>query len=147
MSHIQVHKERPEDFNPVVEVAACYLEVKKKLLMLQTGFGKAHAETWGLPGGKLEKGESALEAASRELLEETGIYLETSSFFPLGALYIRKPEIDFIFHMFKVGLDQYPTVTLSEEHLEYRWVNFEESQKLRLMVGALEVLELYFHQP
>ncbi len=29
-------------------------------------------DTWEIPGGHIEKGESALEAAKRELYEETG---------------------------------------------------------------------------
>jgi 8-oxo-dGTP diphosphatase len=36
--------------------------------------------TWGLPGGHLEPGESMIEAAGRELMEETGLRAEGFEF-------------------------------------------------------------------
>ncbi|MCB1548340.1 MAG: NUDIX domain-containing protein [Hyphomicrobiaceae bacterium] len=38
--------------------------------------GKGARGTWSLPGGHIEPGESAREAAARELAEETGIEAE-----------------------------------------------------------------------
>ena len=38
---------------------------------------RADKGTWGLPGGAIELGESALEALVREFYEETGIEIRT----------------------------------------------------------------------
>ncbi len=40
--------------------------------------------TWGLPGGHLERGESMLAAAARELKEETGLKAQEISFVNLA---------------------------------------------------------------
>jgi 8-oxo-dGTP diphosphatase len=54
-----------------VGVQCFVLSGSRLLLGLRTaGFGTG---TWGLPGGHLEQGETILEAAARELEEETGI--------------------------------------------------------------------------
>lgn len=53
------------------------------------GMTKGKKQPWDLPGGKLEIGETSTVAATRELLEETGLHLES-----LGATLVTGPEFD-----------------------------------------------------
>lgn len=143
-TQIEVFEEIPENFNSHIQVAACYLEIENKLLLLQSTKLKSEPETWGVPAGKLEKNENAEEAARRELFEETGISVDDSSQIQsLGALYMRKPGIDYVYHLFCVNLDNVPSITLSNEHQDYRWSSPEEIDKMALMCGAKEALMKY----
>ena len=141
---IEAHEIEPAGFSPNVHVAACYLEIDKKLLVLQCSPGKLEAGKWGVPAGKLEQHETPREAAIRELFEETGISIEQSDHMQcLGALYMRKPEIDYVYHLFKIAIDRLPSIRLSDEHQDYKWVSFEDLQELPLMTGAKQGLQRY----
>ena len=144
VSKLEVHEREPEGFTPQVQVAACYLEIDNKLLLLQRAFGKLEPEKWTVPAGKLEGNETPENAAKRELFEETGISLKSSSQIQhLNSLYIRKPEIDYVYHLFKVPLDQIPDVHLSDEHQSYKWVTSKDLEEMPLMDGAKETLQHY----
>jgi len=143
-SPIEIHETKPHDFNPRVQVAACYIEMGEKLLWLERADNALESRTWCVPGGKLEVNETPSHGAHRELLEETGIHIEPlTQLQSLGALYIRKPDVDFVYHMFKVKLDQIPAIRLSEEHLDYTWATLEDLKHLNLISGANETLKLY----
>lgn len=135
----EMYETIPEGFLPKVEVAACYIEVKEKLLLLKRSSGN-EAGKWGVPAGKLELNESPQQAVQRELFEETGLKPE-SSFCSLGSIYFRKPEMDYVYHMYKVSLEKEPAVSLSHEHTDFTWAPFNELKKMDLMIGGFEAFQ------
>lgn len=140
---IEVHLTPPEEFTPQVQVAACYLEINNQILLLQRAQGKLEEGRWGVPAGKLEPHETPENAAKRELFEETGITIKDEQMYHLNPFYIRKPKLDYIYHSFKIFLDQTPKVFLSSEHQSYKWMEFNAMEKIALMDGAREVLKHY----
>ncbi len=141
---IEIHEKEPEGFSPQVEVSACYLEIDSKLLLLQRASNKLEPGRWGVPGGKLEKGETPEQAAVRELSEETGISVESPSQVRyVGALYIRKPGVDYIYHLLRVQVEQMPDISLSNEHENYKWASLKDLEEMPLMTGGKEILDYY----
>jgi 8-oxo-dGTP diphosphatase len=135
-----VFKEPPAHFAPRVEVAGCYCEHRNLFLLLKRSAHKSYGNTWGIPGGKLESGESPLDAIIREMEEETALILHPSQLSYIDKVYIRKPEVDFIFHLFRYPFDSLPSIVLNEEHEEFRWVSLEQALTLPLLPGADECL-------
>lgn len=144
MGNLEVFQSKPKDFYPAVSVSACYIEIDREILLLKQSTRKPEPGAWGVPAGKIERGESPEQAAQRELFEETGILLSDSSLFKkLGYLYMRKPSLDYIYYLFRVRIEKKPKVILSEEHQSHVWVQFQKLHELRLMTGAKETLEFY----
>jgi len=77
-----------DPLNPkdTVRAVICYIydEPKRKYLLIHKAEGKFGGGFWNGPGGKIEAGESAVEAAIREVFEETG--LEISNLDEAGTL-------------------------------------------------------------
>jgi 8-oxo-dGTP diphosphatase len=144
-SEITIYDKKPEGFSPKVEVAATYVNVNGKLLLLKLSPHKPEGGTWTVPAGKLEVGENPILGAKRELFEETGIEIGSEKEFKArGALYIRKPDVDYIYHMFSIDLPSAPSVRLSVEHCSYQWVSKDEAKTLPLMNGATHALGAYY---
>lgn len=142
-----VYEEQPADFFPNVEIGAAYVDVNGKFLLLELAPGKQEAGAWGVPAGKMEMHETPAACAKRELFEETGINTPSETLFqPIGSLYIRKPGMDYTFHLFLLVLDQEPDIQLSSEHQAYKWVTQEEAEALHLMQGAKEALDFCCRQ-
>ncbi|MCH9626537.1 MAG: hypothetical protein S4CHLAM2_01590 [Chlamydiales bacterium] len=141
---IEIHEQEPPGFKPDVEVSSCFIEIEGKILLLEQGLGEPDTGTWGVPAGKKEPHETLEETAHRELFEETGIRIKSSAQLQrLGCLYIRKPEIDYVFHLFQVKCEKKPSVSLSSEHQSYQWADMQELDHVNLMAGALAAFDYY----
>lgn len=96
---------------------------------------------WEFPGGKWEEGESAEEALCREVFEETSLAI-TQWHAPFEKLCrLRKENLDSVRHhyFFRSELDKKPEITLSEEHLDARWVDRTQLQSLEMFSCYREV--------
>jgi 8-oxo-dGTP diphosphatase len=67
--------QREFPINPLVGVGAVVVDDRGRVLLVKRGTEplKGH---WSLPGGLLELGETLIEGVKREVLEETGLFVE-----------------------------------------------------------------------
>jgi dihydroneopterin triphosphate diphosphatase len=96
---------------------------------------------WQGVAGGAEQGESAEQAARREMMEEAGIPVE-APLVPLDAVAsvpasqfqerdLWGPDLYVVTERaFGVQLDEDHTIRLSGEHTEYRWLPYEEAARL-----------------
>lgn len=135
----------PPDFEPIVEASGVFCEHAGRILLLKRHEQKLQGLRWGIPGGKLEKSETPIVAAARELAEETGIISSTDMLTPVAPFYIRRPGIDFIFHMFFLPLPEMPLLQVApDESIDAAWVTLQEGLQLPLIAGGEEALEYFF---
>ncbi len=77
---------------PLIHVSVAVVEKSRLLLVREKK--PSVAGKWNLPGGHIERGESILIAARRELFEETGLTAEPES---LTGIYSGPKSIRFVF--------------------------------------------------
>lgn len=96
---------------------------------------------WGLPGGRIELGESIYLAASRELTEETG--LEAGELFQLAV--IRDHQTDYDFIHFAYGCNDFTgLVELREPDKCEQWLWFDwDDLPEKILRGHRIALEIY----
>ncbi len=137
--------EPPENFSVKASVACVLPFVENdKVLLLQRVPSHPQGNLWTAPGGKILTGETPAAAAIRELQEETGIAADFDSLIDLGKFYVRYPNGDFIFHLFKIS---FPHLLLEvaireEEHQSYCFCPLHNLSSLALTPGLDECFDL-----
>jgi 8-oxo-dGTP pyrophosphatase MutT (NUDIX family) len=143
-----VYLEKPADFNPKAEiVGCCYLHYQDKILLLHRQDYKSEGNRWGIPGGKLNKGEPLIDAIIREVFEETGYQLEREKVHHIGKLYIKVPNFDFEYHMiqYQLPIEHPADVKINfKEHKGFTWVTPKDALKMDLITDEDICIEICF---
>ena len=123
------------------------MECAGKLLLLQRAPKKLFPGTWAIPGGKLEKGETALEALLREIREELCLSPSEEELRPLSSPYVRHSLMDYRLHLFHWPLVEVPKIALnSHEHQAFQWQPISAFRELPLLEGQFEAFSLVYSQ-
>ncbi len=128
-----------------LDVVACYMKSGDVFLLLKRNQEKPHGGTWGLPAGKVDPGETPLEAVIREVKEETGVVIQQSAIETLPSLWVEHEGFSFRYHSYMVSLPQIPSIELhTKEHSEYMWVTPEASLEMNLIHDLAACNRLFF---
>lgn len=117
-------------------VKALILTEDRKLLLLERHH-PSKGIYWDIPGGRLQKGESQIDALRREVKEETGLdTISNANTFMMTLTDMRIPtpegDVGLIFSVFLLNIADSFHPVLSDEHVKFEWCTpLEASQRLK----------------
>jgi 8-oxo-dGTP diphosphatase len=140
-----IYKIKPKNFNPQFTSVGCFIEYQDSILLLHRQDYKPQGNTWGLPSGKVEKGESINEGILREIKEETGLDLALNSISNVLEVYVRYNEYDFLYDIFYSKVEILPEVIINKkEHKAYKWIKPKDALKMNLIEDLDACIKLYY---
>ena len=105
-------------------------------------------DRWGIPGGKIEQGEGALDAIKREIREETALEIGKIEFV-IAQDCMNSEEFQSEQHFVLLNYMAHRKageVVLNEEAEKFRWCHLEEALELDLNTPTRILLEACKHK-
>lgn len=127
---------------PVSTVGALIVNGRGELLLVQT---HKWSHRWGIPGGKIRRGETCEDALRREIREETGLELRDIEFVMVQDC-IEPPEFEQPAHFLLLNYlarceGDDPKVILNDEAEAYQWLPVTQAVGQELNVPTRVLLE------
>lgn len=107
------------------------------VLLVQRGREPAKG-LWAVPGGKVERGETLAETATREVKEETGLDVELGEVIWVGEV------VEDDYHIVLIDFDARPTggsVVAADDAVDARWVSLDDALSLPLTNTMYDLIE------
>ncbi|MBE7494056.1 MAG: NUDIX domain-containing protein [Verrucomicrobiaceae bacterium] len=127
---------------PVSTVGALILNHHDELLLIRT---HKWSHRWGIPGGKIKRGETCEAALIREIEEETGLRLRDIEFVMVQDC-IEPPEFQRSAHFLLLNYlarcaDEDPQVVLNDEAQAFQWLSLTAALKASLNIPTRVLIE------
>lgn len=117
-----------------------------KVLLVRHGEAAQHLTgVYGLPGGRLDEGESLLDGAAREFQEETGLIPDKTSMQQLPTVYqadLPRKDVEILktyWNVFVIG--RYSGELIKSDETEPEWVEISEVSKLNLLPNVQSAIQ------
>jgi len=139
--------ERPlRSARPIATVGALIEDGEGRVLLVKT---HKWGHRWGIPGGKIERGEASEDALRREIFEETGLEIEKPRFILvqdcIDSDEFYQPQHFLLLNY--VARCKPGEVSLNEEAQEFLWVSPSEAMSMDLNRPTRLLLEAQLKDP
>jgi 8-oxo-dGTP diphosphatase len=122
-----------------VSLIVFYDEDKKILLQERKGMSK-FGEEWAFFGGQAESNETPEQALKREILEELNFNLKEFDFVGKFTKQMTPEKLAHKFVFTSPVKDNFKKFTLAEGS-SMKWFSIEETEKLKMMPGDIEIIQ------
>lgn len=112
---------RPMDSGIVTAVGIWFYSIATRRYLYLMRNDTKHPDTWGLPGGRCESGETLIETIERECREELGCMPQYLKLVPLEKF--TTADLTFAYHTFFCSVAEEFTPVLNDEHVGWAWID------------------------
>ena len=112
---------------------------------------RSDCDLWGLVGGGVKRGETTLQAITREIWEELGLRIPKENFRKLAvydgiriAAYQDGSVWKMVIVAYWLQLDEIPTLRISKESKQLRFFSKEELNNIEIVVTHSDIVEQWF---
>lgn len=112
------------------------------VLLVRHGSDSGHlTDTYGLPAGRIDLGETAIEAAKRELKEETGLVSNNLKQLPDEyTAVLKRKDFDKKFHMVVFKCDDFEGELVSSDEAIPQWIPIVDLDKFETITNVSEAI-------
>ncbi len=140
--------EKYKDYKTILAVIAILRCNGKFLFLRRDDANEIDQRIYSGVGGKVEPGESFLEAIVREVKEETGLTIPPEKFRPSGIVQAPDPNDDaeWVMPIFVCDLDRQEQIPSSEDG-DFYWIDPKDIENLNILPDLADFLKAITKNP